>query len=398
MNLNIIKLIIVQALSNFASSLLLYFFIFQTMNNTQSAIATGSIGAMAIIPSLILFPFVGYLIDRFSKKKLLICCISIQIIFLTVFLFMEPFFSESLFLINVLIFIVFLFRTFISPIIDTVIPHFVKKEELHKANSNVNIFNTIVDISSPIVASLLFLGQFGLTLLCIVFYVLCLIVTCFLDMSLIKSNPSNMSLIKDILEGYRFIFKSKILLTLVISFSVLNLLIVPLNSVIFPVLSSSFYMEGTLGTGFLISAYSAGFLIGGIVFRLLKISYYNGIISSTAFLVIAFIIYTIHDHIFMGILGAFSSGFAILGIVVYSTSLFQYITPENIRGRVFTARKTLSMSLGPVGIFVFGSLITLYEITTIMLIFCFITIVLLFVIIFITKKKNSNFYGNETSL
>lgn len=343
---------------------------------TGSATQFASIMAIALIPQLILGPFVGVFVDWFDRKKLMIGLDLLSGIVVAIFAAMYFVTGElPLVAIYILVIILSLISTIFQPTIQTVIPTITQKEDLVEANSLNSLIMSLGNVIAPALAGVLY-GAFGLRFIFVVnaisFFASALI-EYFLVIPKthkVKEKLSMEAFFKDFTEGIRFALGQKTILSIVTLAMMLNFALGSFSigttyicKTILGVSDFQYGLEQSVGvvammiaslcTGYLGKKFSVGknlylsLLFTGIVtsfygivtFVPFRTSFETNLVPYSVMLVITFAL-----CLFIGIANIF--------VGIY----FQSVVPLEYMGRVGTVLSTGSMAAMPLSNMFFGVL------------------------------------------
>ena len=132
---------------------------FFVYNLTGSTLATGMAFVIETVPRVVLGPIAGVLVDRWDRRKILITIDIIRGITLFSLFLVKT--VEDLWILYIFLFVHACVSMFYGPAINALTPRLVKKEELMKANSLIQLMGSLsVLIGPPLGGSLL--GLVGL--------------------------------------------------------------------------------------------------------------------------------------------------------------------------------------------------------------------------------------------
>ncbi len=317
---------------------------------TGNATPFSIVASLFFIPNLIFNPFAGALVDRWPKKKALILpdLAAGIITILTLILFKTN--NLTLWFLYIASFVSGIFNAFQWPAYSVTISIMLKKEEYGRANGLFSLTESGPMVIAPIVAGALLpiIKLDGIMIIDIITFIFAVgAVLWVIIPDIRKEVTEKVSLFKDAIFGFLYIFKRKPLLYLLFIFLAVNFfsgfyttLIAPMilaktnnNAVFLGMVESSFGIGGIAG-GILMTAWGgakkkvisllSGILISGIGAIILGLS--RGLI---AFLIACSII---------GISGVIANA--------SSQAIWQFKVPPSLQGRVFSARKVVAQLAG----------------------------------------------------
>lgn len=220
------------------------------------------------ITGIVLNVFGGVFADNYNRKKIItitdliagVACLVLSIVYPT------KFFIFAMILVNIILAILSSFR---SPAYKSIIPNTVHKDKIVKVNSNLEICNQLVSVSSPVI-SLIAYKVFGIggALLIdgISFLISALLNNCLQVIH--KKSDENIrhiknKIIKNIIEGIEYITKNSQVAILLIVSSAVNFFLAGYNYS-FPFVNKAFGTGNSTYTILLVSQ-SLGGIIGGII-------------------------------------------------------------------------------------------------------------------------------------
>lgn len=204
---------------------------------TQSATKFASVLAITMIPSIILGPIAGVLVDWLDRKKIIVYLDFLRGIIIGVYVYIFMVTGElSMAAIYIMVILLAMTSLVFQPAISTVIPSMVKKEELVDANTISSFIMNTGNFIAPLLAGLL-LDRFGLLVILIinsVSFVVSSISEMFLKIPNNNKAPKKIgfeSFKNDFIDGIKYIKKNKLILNIILIGLVINFAYNPLFSV-----------------------------------------------------------------------------------------------------------------------------------------------------------------------
>jgi len=349
-NKNFTNLLFGRFLINLGDSLYYITIMWMVFDLTNNTLYTGIAGALFMLPEVFSFLY-GPIIDRANKKNILVLFSLLQALLLFIILFIYANDLSIYAILLVLPFLAFL-SEFTYPIEGTLIPKFVEKKDLTKANSMMSVaangvelfFNAIsgILIAATSIYTIL-VGNISIFILATIFFSLLKIK----GSTKTEKDQGKYTYFSDLKIGLKFISKREIL-ELMIPFLILNFLLASLT-VNLPAISQESF-ESASSYGILLTASGLGSMVGAIVSDFVsKRVKFGAIVIGTIVLYGAFwlIGLSIGGHFIY--LFAFLASISIGVINVIFSVLFQQLPPENMIGRVGTAISSLTTLFMPLG-------------------------------------------------
>lgn len=331
---------------------------------TNDPLTLGLIGLSIAIPYILLSLLGGYLADFKSKKTILILSlislIICSILFYLLYSGIITVAKNSMINLTYLLFgLSGLARGFYQPTISAIRPYLIPRE-LYSRGSSMNSTSWQLGSLVGSIISGIFYVEFGLStclLISIVILIFVLILILFIKTRIPIHTTSHSEVKKiweSIVEGFKFVFKNKILFYS-ISLDLVAVLFAGVIAIL-PVFAEDILKSGATGLGYLRASSSAGTIIGLLVmshYSPMRKAWRNMIIAVVGF-GIATLIFAISENMTLSLLMLFLTGvFDSISIVIRG-SLLQLIPPDHIRGRVLSVSNIFISSSNEIGAFESG--------------------------------------------
>jgi MFS family permease len=328
---------------------------------TKDPLSIGLIGLSEVLPAVSTALYAGHVIDMNEKKRLLLICNYIYVVLIALFL-IPAFFNlgftgrQTSYYIYGVIFFTGIARAFIGPIVPSMIPKIVKKENLPSAITlNQATFLTAAVCGHAVGGLLISFITIKWTIVVIVALVT------FASFFFWKVNPQEsehknkeVEVWKSMKEGIDYIFKTK---------EILGALSLDMFAVLFggavamiPVYASDILKVGAEGFGFLNAASDIGSMCIIILLALVPLRKNQGKIMITAVAAFGLCIigFGLSTWYFLSFAFLMLSGMVDGISVVIRGTIIQLKTPDNIRGRVLSVNSIFIMSSNEMGQFESG--------------------------------------------
>ena len=247
---------------------------FYIYDRTGSALATGAMFIVQTMPSLLLSPLAGVLVDRWNRKRVMVVADLLRALVLLPLFIVHS--TEWLWLIYPIAFGKMSISQFFVPAKSAIIPSLVAKKYLMKANSLSAIGTCLASLVGPSLGGLL-LGLVGLhsvVLLDASSYVISGVLISFISLSpdmvgeQIKTGNSaaanRVTIWRDWLEGLRLVKREYLILSIFVAAGI-GALGQGIINVLLVVFIKDVLGAGALEFGWLATAQGAGALIGGFI-------------------------------------------------------------------------------------------------------------------------------------
>lgn len=254
-----------QFLSGITSMVVQYSIIWYLTKETASATILSFATLLGMIPMVILSPFVGPLIDRWNKKKLLILTDVIVAVF-AIILSIAGTVSSSfpLWLVFVSLFIRSVAQTFQMPTIQSIIPTMVPESDLTKVNGQLGMVQSANFIIAPALGAFLFavIPMNFLILLDVFGAILGIGMLVMVTIPRLISEGEPVHLLADTRFGLKKLTENKGLWYITIIGAAFTLIFMPAAS-LYPLMTMDYFNGSVSQAGLIEVVYSVGMLTGG---------------------------------------------------------------------------------------------------------------------------------------
>lgn len=327
------------------------------------ALLLGMIGLAEALPAIACSFFSGHVVDQNRPWKIYYS--SLLALFLnSLILFLSVYFSASisdywrLFYLFSAVFVSGVVRSFASPSVFSLIPQVVEKHHLPAASAWSGTTHQIEMILGPAVGGLIY-GFFGAA---IAFSLLPILVLCSLlllpliseQTRLYKMNRAREPFVQSLKAGIDFVKNQKVLLS-AMSLDMFSVLFGGAVSVL-PIFADQVFHVGSTGLGFLRAAPAIGSVIVALSLAIRPMRVISGkklllVVAGFGFSTLAF---ALSSNIYLALLFLMLSG-AFDGVsMVIRITLLQWLTPEEMRGRVSSLSSVFITSSNEIGAFESG--------------------------------------------
>ncbi len=409
-----------QSAAFFGSTLYYVVLVLYLKKITGSATIIGVVELLAFLPWVLLGPFAGTLVDKTSRKTVIIWSYFLRsILMVLLFIFsLDYFFGLKMIDIGVAqfhfsssfpftLYIVFCV-TLCMGIIDSafnaalysIIPLILKIDKIQKGNSLLQGSSGLLAMIGNALGGVFF-SAFGGTLAFLlngITYLSAAFSSLFITLEQKDSekrySTSYRSFIKDVKEGLLFIWANKGLRNQTIVYTLSNLFF-PAVMIMLPFLVEDVMKLGEAYYGYLLSILTMSSIAGYFVYGMLKTTEkQNYIVICGVFILEAilflFLSFSMNVYLVFGLLSLISVCMAVSRLI--NTSIKQKVIPEELRGRVFGTLDSINGGLVPLSLAGSGIVIDLLN-KNILLIFFFIFIIYsVLALFFVLSRPIKNFY------
>jgi len=362
-----------QTISMFGSRVSYIAWIWWVLEKTDSAAAVAAIGIAAELPSLILGPIAGALVDRMDRRRVMLWMNVIN----------AAIFGSAAFLLFadlLQVWHAYLLTSasatamaFHRPSLQSSIPNLVSAEQLTRANSLYQISRGMCGIVGLSLGGVL-VGLIGVAPTLWLDAATFLMAGASLLLVAIPSPQTSQvdswrTILQDTASGFRFLLSRKSLFYLILLFALINFLLAPMG-VLFSIMSKDVFHAGSEGFGALNAAISVGVLVGGFLTAFFKRFRKHGLwilvgLIATGILLTLFGV-TTNLTFALGILAVM--GIFVALVNVFESVIFQTRVPNELQGRVFAAQFALCDGLQPLSLAVIGSILTVASTSAVLIV------------------------------
>ena len=350
-----------QAASLLASSIVGFTLAWYLTQKTGSATILSTSIMMNLIPAVVLGPFIGPYIDRWSRKKIMIFSDIAQSLLSLVLVVL--FYTNTIQIWHIYIVMggYSIGRAFDGPALRASIPMIVPEKHLVRANGlNMTLFG-VINIIGPSAGALLmkaFPIQWILTVDAISTFIF---LGCILPLA-IPQPPHPVSMVKpgyfsDLKQSFRYILSWRGMSYLVVMAALINFLAWPINALL-PLFVTKYFGGDVLKLGWLQTVFGVGIIAGGLIMgtwggfkRRVVTSFTSFLVWSAAIVIFGFMT----ERLFyaalalMLILGLFNT----LGNAPFG-AIFQSVVAKDMQGRFHSLYGSLIGMMAPLGLAVAG--------------------------------------------
>ena len=332
---------------------------------TGSKLLMGSLYAVNAIPSIVVSPFAGVLIDRMSKKKVMVIGnLGRGLVVLTTALlfFLGKLRPWHLFLFTIMN---STFEAFVNPANISVTPYVLSEELYISAMSFSASLATFAELIGLGVTGVIigFLGTSGAIAIDGITFVTAAIIVFFTkinekkDINIAKEDKTNYFL--SLREGIHFFMKNSVILLIVLMAAFINFGLSPVN-VLLPVYANEILKTGPSGMSIMSASLSVGMIIGGFILTLIgkNVKRTGKIVTASMFTLgagyfLLGISSKLSDSILLPIITGALSFFVIGASISFATGPLRAFmlkkTPREMLGRTSSIMSMFCLSATPLG-------------------------------------------------
>src|SRR6266481_4608116 len=325
---------------------------------TKSSLLLGSVGFASQIPVFLMAPIGGMVADRVNRHRIVIAtqaAAMILALILATLTLANIVTVPEIFVLAALLGVV---NAFDIPGRQSFLVDMVGKEDLMNAIAlNSSMFNG-ARVIGPAIAGILVakIGEGWCFFANGVSYIAVIIGLLLMK---VRSVPriSNRSPIEDIIEGFRWVNRTKIIRSLLFLIGLVSLVGMP-YTVLMPVFADKILHGGARGLGILMGATGVGALFGA-----LTLAAKTGIKGlgrwvtiTCAALGISLFLFSFSTSFWLSAALLLPCGYSMMLQMACSNTLIQTLVPDHLRGRVMSLYSMMFMGMAPFGAFFGGAL------------------------------------------
>jgi MFS family permease len=326
---------------------------------TGSALLLGSVGFASQFPVFLFAPFGGITADRVNRQRLIVATQIASMILAGILAWLTLSHRVQVWHIFALAGLLGVVNAFDIPGRQSFLIDMVGKEDLMNAIAlNSSMFNG-ARVIGPAIAGILVskIGE-GWCFAANSLSYIAVIVGLLLMHVQSKPRTSQHSPIEDIVEGFRWVNRTKIIRALLILIGLVSLVGMP-YTVLMPIFADKILHGGARGLGILMGATGVGALFGALTLAA-KSGGVKGlgrwITISCATLGISLFCFAFSSSFWLSAAFLLPAGYSMMLQMACSNTLIQTIVPDQLRGRVMSVYSMMFMGMAPFGAFFGGAL------------------------------------------
>ncbi|HRJ57961.1 MAG TPA: MFS transporter [Anaerolineales bacterium] len=345
-----------QLISVLASSMTQFALTIWAYQETGSATALGIISTAFLVPFLLLSPIAGVMVDRYNRKLMMMVSDLTAVTATAGILTLHAFGILEIWHLYIAAVINGLGNTFQWPAYSAAISTMVPKENYSRANGMMSLVESGPAVLAPILAGMLLpiITLTGVLVIDVITFFLAIFALTLVHIpqpeKTVEGQAESGGMLKEALYGFKYIFARRGLFGLLIFFVVLNFVIGISISLFSPFIlertNQSSEMLGIVTSANAIGAVAGGLLIGlwgGFKRRMTSI--FLGEALTGLFLLV---IFGLGRSLPVWIIGVVIGGIFPIFTNGASQAIWQAKVAPDVQGRVFSARRMIAFSVGPI--------------------------------------------------
>lgn len=392
-NKNAVILWLSRAFSRFGDAVESLALMYLVYDLTGSGIAMGTVMLFSMIPMIIIGPIAGVIVDRYNKKAIMFIAEMVRTIFILAIPILMYYHVLNIWHIYAVALVVSVAESFFEPCAGIAFTLVVSKEELPTLNSISSSTNSVMRIIGYSIAgiAIVTVGKEILFIVDAVTFFVSGIAALIMVIPKIerKKADKKATIISEFINGAKYTFSNKLVLTLLLGIVVINGLGTPLTEFV-PMITEKILYVDPKWAGYFLTTLSICSIIGALIYPfLLKMKITLNQVYLMAFILIALSTYSI-CLIPSKITGIIF--FLILGIISpiissWSFTEIQLNTEKEYLGRMIAFSNVALMSSIPLVAAISGVIMDMFSYSILLKIIATLFILSSFIINSIMKKN-----------
>ena len=350
-----------QLVSLLGSSISQFVIIWWITLETESALYLSIAALFGFAPMVILSPFAGVLVDRWSRKALIGIVDFFQALATVALIFLFSLEIVSIWQILALLTLRGVFQAFHTPAVMAVIPSMVPEDKLSRMNGLNYLFTGAVNLIGPVVAALLLgfwkIGQ--ILWIDAATFVVALVPLLLIMIPSVRKKQEGSSFRREFVEGLSFVKNARGFLPLLMLATALNFLTTPLSTLL-PYYVKFDHFGGAEDLAFVIASMQGGMIAGGLLMSVIK-GFKKKMVIVMSSLYVLFLGYTLVALTPMGLFWFMAIGGLIMlfctpVVNVSLMTIIQTVVPMKKQGRVNSVLMALASAAMPFGMILSGAI------------------------------------------
>lgn len=329
---------------------------------TQSSLYLALASFSGLVPIVLLSPFAGVFVDRWSRKMLIGIVDFLQALATMVLIFLFWLGNVAIWHVFLILILRGIFQAFHSPAASAIIPLMVPKSKLSRMNGLNYLLSGAVTLTGPVIAAVLlsFWQVYDILWIDVLTFMVAIVPLLIVKIPSIRMQGDDSSFKEDFREGLTFIKNARGLLPLLLVATALNFLLTPLSTLLPYYVKFDHFGEVT-DLAFVLALFEGGMLAGGLFMLVTKGFRRKAVAISMSiyFLFFGYALIALSPtgmFWFMALSGLFAAFWAPIANVTIQT-IFQTVVPMKMQGRVSSVTMAMAIAAQPIGMILSGVIV-----------------------------------------
>ncbi len=319
---------------------------------TGSALLLGTVGFAGQIPVFLLAPAGGAVADRHNRQRVVIATQTSAMILAFILAALTLTGRVRVWEIMVLAWLLGVVNAFDIPARQAFIVDMVGKEDLMNAIAlNSSMFNG-ARVIGPAIAGVLVasIGEGWCFFANAVSYIAVITGLLLMKLGPLRVAGRAGSAIKDVAEGFRFVWRTAPVRALLLLIGVVSLTAMP-YVVLMPIFADQILHGGARGLGLLMGATGVGAVAGALALAMRSglRGLGNWVAVACAGFGVSLILFSFSHWFWISVVLLVPAGFSMMLQMAASNTLIQAMVPDHLRGRVMAVYSMMFMGMAPLG-------------------------------------------------
>ncbi len=361
-----------QLTSILGSAIVQFVIIWWITLTTQSAFYLGLAAFLGFGSMMLIIPFAGVLVDRWSRKLVLAISDTLQAIFSLWLIFL--FYTNTADITSVLVILTIrgFLEGFHTPAFEAIIPVLVPEEKLREINGLSYFANGLINVFGPVLGAVL-LDYFGIQnighiiWIDMITFLIAVIPLFFITIPSVRSKEDREPFFTELKGGIQFIRNSNGLLSLLSVFTTVNFFTTPVFVLLPLIINSPSYFNSSQNLlGYVLAVSQIGVIIGSLYmtrFQPFK-KHVKGVILGVFFMYLSSILLSISaidKLVWLLYASSIITGLSLPVSNVSSQTIWQKVVPLDKQARVYSVRLVIAQGLGAISMLLSGILAGIFD-------------------------------------
>lgn len=326
---------------------------------TGSSLLLGMVGFAGQIPIFLFAPLGGLAADRWNRHRVVIGTQTASMILAFMLAALTLLHIVRVWEIMVLAALLGVVNAFDVPARQSLLIEMVVREDLMNAIAlNSSMFNG-ARIIGPAIAGILVarIGEGWCFFANAVSYIAVIVGLLMMKFESLRTASQDTSPYEHIVEGFRFVRRTKPILALVLLIGVVSLVAVP-YSVLMPIFADQVLHRGAHGLGILMGSSGVGALLGALTLAIRRGVHGLGRVvgAAAAAFGVSLVLFAVSNSFWLSVALLIPVGYAVMLQMSSSNTLIQAMVPDELRGRAMAMYTMMFMGMAPLGSLFAGAL------------------------------------------